>query len=216
MNRNFLNLLSSLSKEDYYENANFHIHSTCSDGVLSPKQIIKNALELNLKYISITDHNTLDAYKYIIEHQNDSLQIITGVEFDCWYKGTLLHILGYDIDLNHTELNSLCGKTNTEKTTDFVRFFNRRCAKKVIKTIKDAGGTVILAHPGCTLRISLKNFVKELKSYGLDGLEVYYPYKSYKKLIHFHKQEKLISVCKELNLSFSGGSDCHGVNLRTR
>lgn len=216
MNIDFSKILHSLSKDDYYKNANFHIHSSCSDGKLSPQKIIENAMKLDLKYISITDHNTLDAYTHIKDYCNESLRVITGVEFDCWYKGTLLHILGYEVDTNNEELNKICGKNNTEKKTDFVRFFNKRCAKKVIKTIKDAGGTAILAHPGCTLRINFKNFIKELKSYGLDGLEVYYPYKSYKKLIHFHTQEKLIKVCKDLNLSLTGGSDCHGIDLRSR
>ncbi|MEI7473231.1 MAG: PHP domain-containing protein [bacterium] len=216
MNNDFTKILSSLSENDYYENANFHIHSTCSDGLLSPEAIIKNAVKLNLKYISITDHNTLDAYKSFDCFNQANLQVITGVEFDCWHKGTLLHILGYGVDINNKELNSLCGKKNIEKRADVVRFFNQRGAKQVIDFIKKAGGTAILAHPGCTLRIGFKHFVKELKSYGLDGLEVYYPYKNYKKLINIHNRKKLLELCKGLDLYASGGSDCHGIDLRLR
>ena len=56
------NLLSSFTKEDYYKNVDFHIHSNMSDGKLSPVKIVQQAKKLNKKYISISDHNTLEAY----------------------------------------------------------------------------------------------------------------------------------------------------------
>lgn len=216
MNIDFTKILNYLKEADYYVNANFHVHSLCSDGKMSPQEIINNAKKLGFKYISITDHNTIEAHKQLKSINTDNITIISGVEFDCWHKGTLLHILGYGFDIENPELNELCGKNNKEKTMDVVRFFNRRKAKNVVECIKKAGGTAILAHPGCTLRFDFKNFIKELKSYGLDGLEVYYPYKSYKKLINFHNKKKLLKVCKDLNLLISGGSDCHSRNLRSR
>ncbi len=94
------NLLKSFTEADYYKNVNLHIHTTFSDGKLHPTEIIELAKKKNLKYISITDHNTIEAYKHI-NSKFDNLKVITGVEFDCWYKSNFMHVLGYGIDLNN-------------------------------------------------------------------------------------------------------------------
>ena len=55
-------LLMSFDRSDYYKNADLHIHSSESDGKMSPYEIIDIAKQSGKKYISITDHNTIDAY----------------------------------------------------------------------------------------------------------------------------------------------------------
>ena len=39
----------------------FHSHSTCSDGVLAPQELMEKADALGLNFLAITDHDTLDA-----------------------------------------------------------------------------------------------------------------------------------------------------------
>lgn len=77
-----------------------------------------------------------------------------------------------------------------------------------IEMIKSAGGLAILAHPIFISEDydSLYPILKELKSYGLDGVECYYNCYSEK----FSKTCK--KICLELNLLMSGGSDFHGDN----
>src|SRR3989339_1783851 len=94
--------LKKLDKSDFYANANLHIHTNHSDGVLSPMEVIEKAKEANLSLISITDHNSIDAYKTIPYGDLGTLTVITGVEFDCWYKTNFIHILGYGIDINNS------------------------------------------------------------------------------------------------------------------
>ena len=77
-----------------------------------------------------------------------------------------------------------------------------------IETIKKAGGVAILAHP--TLYhmddTQIEHLAKELKSYGLDGIET--DYSTYSQ-----KQKQTISkIAKRLELLPSGGSDFHGSN----
>ena len=59
-----------------------HIHTNFSDGTLSPKQVIDEAVKKDVSVISITDHDTIDAYneelfKYA---ENKGIKIIKGVE----------------------------------------------------------------------------------------------------------------------------------------
>jgi predicted metal-dependent phosphoesterase TrpH len=89
-----------------------HLHSTASDGTLTPSEILTLALELNLGAIAITDHDTIDGSK---EAQRvgipTSVKFLSGVEIsasppqsvDC--SGSF-HILGYGINLDDPELNA--------------------------------------------------------------------------------------------------------------
>lgn len=78
-----------------------HIHTTYSDGTKSVKEILKQAEELKLEYISITDHDKCDAYEELNNmdvSQYYSGEVIKGIEIKCAYKGTTIELLGYDYD----------------------------------------------------------------------------------------------------------------------
>lgn len=85
----------------------------------------------------------------------------------------------------------------------------KRCAyepKEIIELIKEANGTVILAHPQ-SLKLNeqeLREKIKELKSYGLDGLECYHSKQTPEEMKLFRK------IALENNLLISKGSDYHG------
>lgn len=83
-----------------------HIHSTYSDGVLTPKEIIDVAKENNVTTIAITDHDTIESYtKDNLEYaKKQGITVIPGVEMSTKYKGTGIHVLGYSIDLNNKKL----------------------------------------------------------------------------------------------------------------
>ena len=209
--KNVKELISKFSEFDFFDTVDMHIHSNCSDGKLSPVKIIEKAKARGLKHIAICDHNTLNAYKDPDVINNPS--IITGIEFDCWYQGVLIHILGYGININCPELLELCSKDKAGTESDIVRFFSYRHPKKVIKAIKAAGGIPVLAHPACYWSISLDKFVKSLINLGLEGIEVYYPYKRHRGIIKFHLAKNVKKIAEKYNLIQTGGSDTHGTSL---
>ena len=196
------NLLSNFKESDFYSKINLHIHSNYSDGSADFDELIEQAKKLNMKYISITDHNTLEGYKNS-KYKNDEI-LIKGVEFDCFYKMSLLHILGYGIDIENEELNSLCAKNEQERKNDIIRLFKSRHPKKVIEKIHNAHGIAILAHPCCCSVFSLDDFVKKL-----DGIEVYYPYDRFRKIVKFSSRKLPFALCEKYNLIKTGGSDEH-------
>ena len=200
-------LFSTFKKEDFYNKVNLHIHSNYSDGKIDFDELILQAKKLNMKYISITDHNCVEGYKNS-KYKDDPI-LIKGVEFDCFYRMSLLHILGYGIDIENIELNKLCAKNELEQKNDIIRLFKSRHPKKVIKAIHNAGGIAVLAHPCCCNVLFLRDFVKRLKNYGLDGIEVYYPYDRFRGIIKFSSRNYPFEIAKELNLIKTGGSDEH-------
>ena len=204
---NLKELFSNFKKEDFYSKINLHIHSNFSDGEKDFDFLVEQAKNLNMEYISITDHNTIQGYKKS-KYKNDPI-LIKGVEFDCFFRMSLLHILGYGIDIENKELNMLCAKNERETKNDFLRLLKSRHPKKVIDTIHKAGGIAVLAHPCCCNVISLKHFVKCLKNYGLDGIEVFYPYDRFRGIIKFSSRQLPFEIADELNLIKTGGSDEH-------
>lgn len=83
-----------------------HIHSTCSDGTLTPIEIIEEAKKNGLDTISITDHDTLNAYtkEFLVAAKKANIKIINGVEISTKIEKCGIHVLGYNIDVNNIEL----------------------------------------------------------------------------------------------------------------
>ena len=193
-------------KEEDFKKINLHIHTTCSDGKAEVEDILKSAKEQGYELIAITDHNTIEAHKRI---QDDIL--LTGVEFDCWCGYVFIHLLAYGIDIHNEELSQFMAKTKAETEGDLIRLFSTRNVPKLIKAIHNAGGIAVLAHPACYWAISLENLVKKLISYGLDGIEVYYPYPRFRKIVKFHSSKDVRKIAdKYPQLIKTGGTDFHG------
>ena len=88
-----------------------HIHSTASDGTLTPQEILTQAQNLQLGAIAITDHDTLDGSKSALSIGiPPSVKFLTGVEISSepppsFSSAGSFHILGYAVDVDHPQLN---------------------------------------------------------------------------------------------------------------
>lgn len=82
--------------------------------------------------------------------------------------------------------------------------------KDIIQLIKDANGIAVIAHPQ-TLKLPKEELIeklKELKSYGLDGLECYHSKQTPEEMADFKQ------IAKELGLIYTKGSDFHGLVVK--
>jgi 3',5'-nucleoside bisphosphate phosphatase len=82
-----------------------HTHSHCSDGALSPAELIARAEAAGVDVLSITDHDIIDAYADLPEKIN--LELIPGVEFSAQWRNLGLHIVGLDINLDSEMLHQM-------------------------------------------------------------------------------------------------------------
>lgn len=83
-----------------------HIHTNCSDGSLSPKEVIDLAIKNGATVISITDHDSVAAYSDELFDYAEArnLILIPGIEISTKYKKCGIHVLGYNFDLNDENL----------------------------------------------------------------------------------------------------------------
>ena len=199
--------MKDLTEQDFLSGkVNLHIHTNYSDGKADFKKVLDNAKKNGYKLISITDHNTVEGHK----HYQDEI-LVTGVEFDCWFGYVFIHLLAYNIDVNHPSLCPFLAKTKAETEGDLIRLFARRNVPELIKAIHEAGGIAVLAHPACYWAISLERLVKKLMKHGLDGIEVFYPYPRFRKIVKFHSAKDVrIIADKYPQLLKTGGTDFHG------
>lgn len=77
-----------------------HLHTTCSDGRLSPTDLVRLCGERGLRVISISDHDSTEGIAEALEaaRRYPGLTIIPGIELSADMPGTEVHILGYFID----------------------------------------------------------------------------------------------------------------------
>ena len=82
--------------------ADLHLHSNKSDGILSPEEVVKEAVKLGLAAIALTDHDTIEGIPEALgAGQEYGVRVVPGIELNTGADNGELHILGYYID--HTD-----------------------------------------------------------------------------------------------------------------
>ncbi|MFC3120213.1 PHP domain-containing protein [Agaribacter flavus] len=97
-----------------------HSHTTCSDGQLSPKELIMRAQQMQVDMLAITDHDNIDAISQAqeaIKAFKAKIQLINGVEISTRWHGFEIHVLGLHFDENHTGLKQLLAEQGEKRIT---------------------------------------------------------------------------------------------------
>ncbi len=89
-----------------------HVHTTISDGILTPKEVIDTAVKNNVSVLSIADHDTIDAYtdELFAYAKEKNIELIPAVEISTKYNKRGMHVLGYNYDLNNQEFRERLDK----------------------------------------------------------------------------------------------------------
>jgi len=152
-------------------NIDLHIHSTASDGSLSPLEILSLAKDLNLGAIAITDHDTIDGVKDAISCGiPPSLKFLTGVEISAEpppsfpFSGSL-HILGYAIDLNDTFLSqtlSVLQESRRNRNPRILELLSNLGIELTLDELRNEAGDCQLGRPHIAQLMVAKGFVKSV------------------------------------------------------
>jgi predicted metal-dependent phosphoesterase TrpH len=169
--------------------ADLHIHSTASDGLASPREILEYAQECtDLDLIAVTDHDMLDGAleaAALAKERRYRFQVIVGMEITT-LEG---HLLAYDIQKPIGMLQPL-GRT--------------------LREIHRQGGFAVAPHPMSPLVRSigqhgmLRVHYSNADGVYFDGIEVINPSLA-GKLVY----DKILALNQQLRLPPTGGSDSH-------
>lgn len=189
-----------------------HIHSTASDGSLTPSEIVMYARSRGIDTIALADHNSTEAINEAAAvGRKYGVSVIPAVELSTRYKGESIHLLGYfrDYSFCHSTFKEVLKLVRTHRIKQAKYMLsnliyidntgNHLSVTEGIDFLRAFGAAVVLAHP---VRISNKNLV-QLLNLPFDGLEAKYCQNSY------------YDTCLFMNIAmthfsfYTGGSDFH-------
>lgn len=101
-----------------YDNrtVDFHTHSTCSDGTLTPSELVRHAEKSGLSAFALTDHDSVDGIKEAMsEAEKHNIEFISGIEFSAADE-TETHIIGLFIDPENETLLSTVKSLKDSRT----------------------------------------------------------------------------------------------------
>jgi len=82
-----------------------HCHTTASDGILSPSQLIDYALSCGVAVLAVTDHDTIGGLEEAVNYASGKdITLLSGIEFSIDFSGGSFHLLGLAIDHKNSKL----------------------------------------------------------------------------------------------------------------
>lgn len=100
--------------------ADLHSHTFHSDGTYSPNELAGKFKHSGVHVFSITDHDTISAYKYL----DTDLKFILGCELTCYFENKEIHLLAYGFDSNNNEIEnyfSILREQREERAADIIK-----------------------------------------------------------------------------------------------
>lgn len=125
-----------------------HVHTLASDGSDTPADVVRMAVELGLRAVAVTDHDTFAGLPEAIEAgARYGVEVVPGVELSTIYDGVEVHVLGYYMDAGHPRLRAMMARATAER--------NAR-NETMVQRLHDAGYPVTMdalhaAFPGQTM-----------------------------------------------------------------
>ncbi len=183
-----------------------HIHTTASDGMLTPLQVVDRAVERKLAGIAITDHDTVEGLPAAISHNRArgyGLDIIPGIELNTEYKDAEVHILGYYIDYTHTALLHYLEHLKTaryHRAEKMVQQLRKMGFMLEFKRVQQIAGSDLIARPHIARALIEKGYVFSVKEafdkYISKGRPAYVPRYKFKpeKAVELIRQAGGVSI----------------------
>ena len=136
-----------------------HVHSTESDGTLTPEDLVAEAKKAELAAFALTDHDTCQGVgKAMPCATSAGIELIPGIELSTDYHGKEVHIVGLYIDIENEQL--------LKKTTEYRKCRSERNAL-MVEALRKEGLSItmeelVAENPDCVItRANIARFLYE-------------------------------------------------------
>ena len=144
-----------------------HIHTTESDGSLTPSQVVRYAKEKGLKAIAITDHDTIHGNEEAIkEGMSEGVEVIPGVEISVDYSPGTMHMLGYFITTEDPILNeklTLLQDSRADRNPRIIEKLNKLGLSLTYDEVVQVSGGGQVGRPHMAQILMQKGYTKSIK-----------------------------------------------------
>ncbi len=147
--------------------ADLHIHTTVSDGCLSPAEAVRLAKDINLEALSITDHDTMGGIsEALAEGEKLKIKVIPGVEMSTEYKNKEIHILGYFVDDQNENFQILLEhlrKARQKRVKNIIQKLNGLGCKVKLEEVANLAREGSVGRPHIARLLAKKGYVTSVK-----------------------------------------------------
>jgi predicted metal-dependent phosphoesterase TrpH len=144
-----------------------HIHTTASDGVMRPSEVVRYAKTKGLQAIAITDHDTIEGLEEgVSEGERIGLEVIPGIEISAAHSPGSMHILGFFVDIRHPFLNERLGylqKARAERNPKIVEKLNQLGIEVTYEEVLKASGGGQVGRPHFAHVLLEKKYVRSFQ-----------------------------------------------------
>lgn len=147
--------------------ADLHCHTACSDGTTQPEEIIQLAINKGLQGLSITDHDTIQAYVQAAPlAQNKGLPLISGVEFSALHQQSSVHILAYSFSLTSSLIQEFCQQHHQRRLQRIQMMLEKLTAYGIPLSLDDLSSHISphsFGRPHIALALVKKGYVQTIQ-----------------------------------------------------
>lgn len=118
--------------------ADLHCHTTASDGLFTPWELIQAASALGLKAVGLTDHDTVSGWSEGLKAGAEfGVDILRGIELNTEWEGIEVHILGYEPDPESSQLQNKLLELREARAERMLKILNRLRDLKIDITVEE-------------------------------------------------------------------------------
>lgn len=141
-----------------------HVHSTYSDGTLTPEELVILAKKQGLSAMALTDHDTLVGVKEAITAGNQhNMEIIPGIELSSTYYSKEIHIIGLYVDYKDKHFNEALEKIRvirTERNLKVIEKFKEFGISISFDEMKELYGNAVITRAHFADYLLAKGYIK--------------------------------------------------------
>lgn len=145
-----------------------HVHTSASDGALSPTELIDLAIASGIQGIAITDHDTLEGLEPALLYKNKkalNINVVPGIELNTEAGEQEVHILGYFIDYYNSRLIGRLEQIKTaryERAEKMIDKINKLGISISFKEVQDLAQGDLIGRPHIALAMIQNNYVSSI------------------------------------------------------
>ena len=145
-----------------------HLHTTASDGRLSPTEVVRLAAGQGLKQMSISDHDSTEGLAEAFEESKNfpDLRIIPAIELSTDVPGDEIHMLGYFIQYDDKEFQDILKQFRTGRLDRAQEMVRKLAALGIVldwERVKEIAGDGSVGRPHIALAMVEEGYCKEPK-----------------------------------------------------
>ncbi|PKB67919.1 MAG: phosphatase [SAR202 cluster bacterium Io17-Chloro-G4] len=145
-----------------------HLHTTASDGRLSPSELVRLVAEQGLKQVSISDHDSTEGLAEAYEEAKNfpDLRIIPGIELSTDVPGDEIHMLGYFIQYGDIEFQEILTRFRTGRLDRAKEMVEKLATLGIVlswERVQEIAGDGSVGRPHIALAMVEQGYCKEPK-----------------------------------------------------